>query len=1423
MNSVKVTLITAATLVLTCSASRAQVSSVITNCGNDSQLQAAVQKGGTITFSCSGTPNGSGQFVIPLSSGISVNNNTVIDGTGQQIVLSATFDRTIYLGAGGNLVVNNLTIALANITTNYGDGVITNNGGGNLVVENTLITGSPAYAISADNRTKNSIANSTFTGAKGVRTLGGNLSITNGTLITTSVAIENDSGQISVANTIISGSASCSGSVTDGGYNLANDSSCNFNTASSSKVGKGNLGPLQFNGGYTQSYAPLDNSLSIIPPGVNGCAAGLTSDQIGQTRPGNTSAQFQCSIGAVEYQDPAAAIIKDCADDSQLQSSAANGGRIVFACSGTINMSSVIFPNSRLILDGTGQSVTLNGNGRQVFSCNDCAFNHLNFTGGGGNGGAGGAIYIRGTLIVENSTFYGNNVNSSGSKGGAIATLSPDQGSIYLVNDTFANNEAATGGAVYSDNGQISAVSSSFLNNTGNGGATYSGNQQLAVASSVFQGNTSNSQATCAGNLAADGGYNFADDSSCGFTQTTSVQSVNPGLTALGNYGGSVESVPLSINGVATAAIPFSVNGCGTYVVNDDLGTIRPQFSPKGLACDAGAFQNPSYPAVTAAPTNNSQFGNESVGTKSAPQNINFNINFPVTISKATVVTQGVSGLDFQLSGNTCTGAMGGACSVSVTFTPQVPGLREGAIILYDQNNDVLSTQYISGIGQGPAVAFNSVPQTTLTLPGLSSPAGLATDAAGNLYVNSTANQNVYKYANGQLSTFGQTANLAIAIDGAGKLQTGVAGIAVTAAGTVVTNASAQIALDSNGNQYVAVTGAGVNVYAAGQTSNPQAFGFGTTGCCQTLAVDAAGDIYAGGSSGVFELPVGQTTPIQLSATAAKYMTLDGLGNLYFTDGTNVYELPRATLPSLNFSTPVPVYSSAVLNITVQNIGNASNPTLTLNTNGDQNFDFEAGANGANCPAGGLVPGASCTLTLTFQPAVSGSISENDLFLTTDVPGRQRLPLLASGFGQPLQPATGYTTSLAGSNSSLSAAYGTSFTVTFSSTSGAVANITNSGNCTVNVTNGSSGAQVVMSSGVGSCTLNASWPATQVYAAAGPLSVSIQAQKAPLTVSAPAKVSLPFGSALPVLPLTYAGFVNGDNGGNSSLTVPNGTLPSVVSGSAYVSTGGANSSSLPGMYTLTPVVSGLSSNDYSFTAVNGTLTVTSEGALANGNACNGAYTSNFTGNITVAANQFCVLDGAGVQGGLTVKGNIVSSGGILVLNAVTVTGNVQISGSFTGSAVSPTHAICGSNIQGNVLVQNNTSPISVGGQYDGSGCAGNAITGNLQVQNNTGTATVTESYNTVQGNIQVQNNAGSVSVTHEATKANLQVTNNTGTVIANNNTVTGTMQVQNNGSTNQVNNNNVSGNLQCSGDSQINASGNTAKSIQGQCVVSTGH
>jgi len=258
-----------------------------------------------------------------------------------------------------------------------------------------------------------------------------------------------------------------------------------------------------------------------------------------------------------------------------------------------------------LTIDGTGQAITINGSGNQIFVVSSTAtlnLNNLTIGGGSSTTGNGGAISNSHFLNINNSTFSGNTTTFATGNGGAVYNA----GTLYVTNSTFgpslptfaAGNSApnGNGGAIYSDTGStLSVTNSTFYDNsagsgaTGSGGGIYSstGSTTTTVVNSTFYDNAAGLAGTGANidnaggtftisnsildldngspglNCSAgihDGGYNIyyntAVDTSCGFTGTGAngqpIGFVNPGLDAgfagadgLAPNGGPTDTIAL--------------------------------------------------------------------------------------------------------------------------------------------------------------------------------------------------------------------------------------------------------------------------------------------------------------------------------------------------------------------------------------------------------------------------------------------------------------------------------------------------------------------------------------------------------------------------------------------------------------------------------------------------------------------------------------------------------------------------------------------------------------------------------------------------------------------------------------------------------------------------------------------------------------
>jgi hypothetical protein len=230
-------------------------------------------------------------------------------------------------------------------------------------------------------------------------------------------------------------------------------------------------------------------------------------------------------------------------------------------------------------------------------------------------------------------------------------------------------------------------------------------------------------------------------------------------------------------------------------------------------------------------------------------------------------------------------------------------------------------------------------------------------------------------------------------------------------------------------------------------------------------------------------------------------------------------------------------------------------------------------------------------------------------------------------------------------------------------------------------------------------------------------------QPCQLTVNGPASVSATF-TQIPsyVLITSVAG---------------NGTVTSAPSG---ISCGAACSASFPSgtRLTLSPApaagasfagwsgaCSGVGTCQVTLTG-NTTVAATFTQPLTSGTGCSGYFAGTFSGDVTVSAGQTCTFLCPGeIKGNVTVNsgtftlgckldGNLTeNAGGITLLAMAKVGGNLQISG-LSSFAVNPgatiggnlqiqhvatgvaSATVCGTQVNGNLQVQNNNSPITIG-------------------------------------------------------------------------------------------------------------------------------
>jgi len=282
---------------------------------------------------------------------------------------------------------------------------------------------------------------------------------------------------------------------------------------------------------------------------------------------------------------------------------------ITFSVAGTFGLGAKLFINnssSSLTIDGNGPSNTIIsvgtfGIGAKAFldmsgvqitggsSPSHSAFTNYDYVNlfdsliaGNSAMTTGGAISTSGYLVATNDTFSGN---SASTNGGAVYNTDV----FAATNDTFFGNSAGTsGGAVYNAN-TFEASNDTFSGNSdpGGGGAIYNSGT-ATVTASILAGNppavADNTPNNCAGTASppvTDGGFNVADDPSCGFGGPgANVSDSLIALSPLANNGGPTQTEAIPSSSVAAS----NVTTCPTST--DQRGKPRPATN-----CSAGAYQ----------------------------------------------------------------------------------------------------------------------------------------------------------------------------------------------------------------------------------------------------------------------------------------------------------------------------------------------------------------------------------------------------------------------------------------------------------------------------------------------------------------------------------------------------------------------------------------------------------------------------------------------------------------------------------------------------------------------------------------------------------------------------------------------------------------------------------------------------------------
>jgi len=242
-----------------------------------------------------GNAHGFGGGGIVNAGTLTINNCTISNNTAFGSDFGGGDGGGIYNFPAGTLKINNSTVngnTASRGATGSGGGIFNF---GNLTINNSTFYGNSAggndgYGGGICNVSVLSMSSSTVSGN----------SATNGSGIYGGVGT-------SLQNSIVANNpgGNCSGNLVSNGYNISNDGTCNFNNIGDLNNTDPKLGPLQNNGGPTQTQALLLGSPAIDAGNPSGCTDNkgnlLKTDQRGMPRPDKEDSGG-CDMGAYERQ-----------------------------------------------------------------------------------------------------------------------------------------------------------------------------------------------------------------------------------------------------------------------------------------------------------------------------------------------------------------------------------------------------------------------------------------------------------------------------------------------------------------------------------------------------------------------------------------------------------------------------------------------------------------------------------------------------------------------------------------------------------------------------------------------------------------------------------------------------------------------------------------------------------------------------------------------------------------------------------------------------------------------------------------------------------------------------------------------------------------------------------------------------------------
>ena len=495
---------------------------------------------------------------------------------------------------------------------------------------------------------------------------------------------------------------------------------------------------------------------------------------------------------------------------------------------------------------------------------------------------------------------------------------------------------------------------------------------------------------------------------------TSAAQTVT--LTNIGNASLSISSITftganpgdfadtttcggaLASGGSCTFNVTFAPSAAGTraasLTVTDNSNDVP---GSQQLVSLTGTGMGPS---VSLSPAT-LPFGNQTLGTSSAAQNITLTNTGNATLTLTSISLTGANPGDYAQT-NTCGSSLAAnaSCTISVEFTPAACLTRTAAISIVDNASGSPQPVTLTGTGTGSVASLSAVsltfgPQTLLT----TSPSQAFTlTNTGNLSLTLTS----ISITGSNAGDFGQsnTCPFSPSSLAAGGSCTVTATFTPSASGSRTASISIADNATAGSPQAVSLVGTGITG-VVGLSTTTLSFGsqsLGTTSATQTVtltnggssALTISGIQIAGTNPGDYAMP-GNTCGTSLAMNASCQVSVNftpttagsRTASLTFTDsatnspqtvsltGTGTAPLAGLSPSSYPFGNqPISIGSNAAT-FTLSNTG-----TATLNIAGVALTGTNPGDFSQNSSCGStLAAGNNCAVAITFTPTAVGSRS----------------------------------------------------------------------------------------------------------------------------------------------------------------------------------------------------------------------------------------------------------------------------------------------------------------------------------------------------------------------------------------------------------------------------------------------------------------